>query len=627
MRICLWLFLVFVAACNGYTTQQTLDADFLVVDKTPVDLLSPANKNILTGNPNFFWTKRDGSLSYLLEISTIADFTRLIISKNLVDSTYSLNSGDLIGITQLDKASYYWRVTTKYSDRAVVSGTAVFHYLEDSIVYADSASVASDQVGNKTSPFKSIQAAIESANTRRGGTTTIAMDIRVAKGTYTESIRLRPGISLRGGYDSNTWNRNISSNVSQIIAPSDIAIRGDSTITTSFTSNTVVEGFYIRGGSTNATNIAIDLIISSPTITGNTIVGSNSSVASTNYGIRTSTSGCSPLITQNNITGGTGVTASTFYGISVASSSSPTISGNTITGGAGTSVNGGIGVSASTAPTISNNTIVGTTNGGSGSTNVGINASAGNPIISGNTISGGTGVGSYYGILNQGGANSTITNNIIFGGQGSGTVYGIYNTVSTATILNNTINGGISGTVLAISMANGATTTIKNNIIFNLNSAGGGFGTCIDEAAAGNDPASVQNNNLFGCTTLYNDSTSGIMNFVCSATGNFHTAAACGGTALASPVAAGNTNITNAGPLFLSINGADGNIATLTDNDWHLNSSVAGNCDVRGGGLTLTPTITLDRDGLLRSTGNPSGGCIPGNVGATGWSIGAYESN
>lgn len=88
----------------------------------------------------------------------------------------------------------------------------------------------------------------------------------------------------------------------------------------------------------------------------------------------------------------------------------------------------------------------------------------------------------------------------------------------------------------------------------------------------------------------------------------------------------GNISIDNTGnQLFLNINGPDGNIATMSDNDWHLTTNAA-ICDVRGGGLTISG-IALDKDGVTRTTGNPSGGCVPANTGATGWSMGAYESN
>lgn len=615
--------LVFVLAagyssCQFYTTNQELNADFISKDKSPVTLISPPNKSAMDKLPTFSWTKRSGVIRYRLTLSATADFSKIVLETKVRTPSYVVNNADLIGLTQLDAFSYYWRITAEYSDLEISSDSAVFHLMDEKNNYVDGSTATTDQIGNKSFPYKTVQAAIENAVIRRIDSTT-PMNVRIAKGTYVEALTLRPGVSLRGGYEASLWTRDIQQNISTLAAPTDCAIIGDSTITGSFTNTTLIEGFTIKGGLIGSANCAFDLVSSSPQITNNIIIASNGTLSTTNTAIRVNGLGASPLISGNTISGGTDTLGSN-TGIVAGSGSTPTITNNVISGGLSNAV--GILTGGSAAPIITYNTITGYT-GALAVSGTGISNGVATPIIIGNNILGGTASGT--GILNSGGTTATIANNLIFGG--TGTSRGIDNQTSTATIVNNTIGGGLGAGSFAISMQFGATTSISNNIIFNLTNAGASVGTCISEAAAGNNPTAVQNNNFVGCTTFYADSTLGNLNFVCPATGNLHSAAACGGSASNTPTASGNTNITNAGnQLFVNINGADGLLNTLADNDWHLttNGSI---CDVRGGGLSLTGVTLIDRDGLSRTTGNPSGGCAPANVASTGWSMGAYESN
>lgn len=157
-----------------------------------------------------------------------------------------------------------------------------------------------------------------------------------------------------------------------------------------------------------------------------------------------------------------------------------------------------------------------------------------------------------------------------------------------------------------------------------------GSGVCIEEFTNNTtDPVAVENNNVFGCATLYQNNNGGIlaMNNICAATGNFWTGAGCTGTQLTTPRGSGNISVNNAAPLLLNINGTDGNVNTLADNDWRLGSA-AGNCNVRGGGMDLSVSFTTDRDLISRTLTIPlSGPCTPTNANASGWSIGAYESD
>jgi hypothetical protein len=365
-----------------------------------------------------------------------------------------------------------------------------------------------------------------------------------------------------------------------------------------------ITGNTINLGNTNsANNYCILNNASATTVQNNTL---NTGVNSTTYGIYNSSA--SGTISGNTVTTGTGGTNTGIYN----TAASPTITANTLTITAANTTYG-IHNTLNSSPTISNNNI----RGGAGvSNNYGIyNHLSSNATISGNLIVGATATGPGYGIFNVTSA-PTISNNMILGGAGSNN-YGIYhNTSSAAYIYNNTINGGSAGnTAYGLYISNGSTPTIRNNVIL---ASGATSRYCIFEADATSDPIHVENNNLFGCITEFyrDEGSTSVTNLITSVS-----------TSASNTLQNfGNVNIDNTGnQLFVNINGVDGNIITLADNDWNLTTNAA-ICNVRGGGLTIAG-ITLDRAGSTRTTGNPSGGCTPTNAGQTGWSMGAYESD
>ena len=556
--------LIFLS-CSGYSTTQLLNAEFVTVNKdlSPIDLLAPSDKSVSTKNPKLVWSRRAGAISYSVEMSAQSDFSSLLLKKSTTETSYSLNNGDLISITTLDSFSYYWRVKAIYADQQVTSESFLFHVLDDTIVYVSSASTASDQVGNRSAPFKKIQSGIEAADTKRNGVATTPMFVYVAGGSYTEEVNLKPGISIYGGYSSTDWSRNTTSNVTALTGPTEIGLRSSGTVTTAFRSTTVVDGLDISGGSGSTNSIAVQLDPgASPTITNNILRGKAGNVYS--YGVRTSDAcPCSPIISNNTILGGNA--PNTNYGIYIWSATSPiSINNNIISGGtAGTSQ--GLSLKNSTAVTISNNVIM----GGSGTTN-----------------------------------------------------YAIYLSTSSPTVFNNTINGGTTGSVFAIYMTDTSNSAnLRNNILFNST----GTGSCIHEAIGGMTPSAVQANNFFGCPTFYQDNVTGA---VTNLTTSVITGAGTNTLAFF-----GNTNIDNATPtagqLFVDIDGADNNLATIADNDWHLaDPGAATTCNILFGGQNLSGTLTTDRDAILRTATLPSVAPCSGNVtnGGTGWSMGAYEN-
>jgi hypothetical protein len=81
----------------------------------------------------------------------------------------------------------------------------------------------------------------------------------------------------------------------------------------------------------------------------------------------------------------------------------------------------------------------------------------------------------------------------------------------------------------------------------------------------------------------------------------------------------GNVDINSA--FFTSINGSDGDFATIDDNDWSLTASTP--WEVREGGKCLGPDINTDI--TLSKWRTPNWDAINGCQADIGWSIGAYE--
>lgn len=245
-------------------------------------------------------------------------------------------------------------------------------------------------------PKLTIKSAIDSV------VTTVGTDIRVAEGTYTESVIVKKGVSLFGGYSASNWaNRNISLYPVNIAASTPTAV----SFTVDADSAVIVDGFIIVGGS-GTTSYGIDISKATPSITNNIISGGS---GDTSYGIFVL--GTSPKIESNTISGGSGGKS---YGIANVILEPVNISDT--------------GTPAS--PVIINNSIRG------GSVN--------------NTES--------YGIYNEG-ALPVIKNNTIDGGFGD-SAYGIYNASGTLTLKDDGWGGTTANTY------QGSMPDIRNNIVF-----------------------------------------------------------------------------------------------------------------------------------------------------------------
>jgi hypothetical protein len=281
---------------------------------------------------------------------------------------------------------------------------------------------------------------------------------------------------------------------------------------------------------------------------------------------------------------------------------------NTIDGGDPSDPAGGAtGININSgSPTIRRNTVQ--------ASSIGISADTTTALIERNTISI-VGAGPTASSTGVSISNSTLNlvNNTISGGGGN-TSMGIQNFQSAANIRNNTINGGTALYVHGIRIWNASSApgpVIQNNIVF---SGGTIESHCISELNADSDASVLQSNDLFGCATaLYMDFVDGTgcaTNDLCI-TNIADVNVAANTTQGAAGSAAGNVSLD---PQFADIDGADNDITTMDDNNWHF--SAGSPASVTAGGLNGIDqgwSFTTDKDGVTR----PASG--------TPWAIGAYE--
>jgi parallel beta-helix repeat protein len=242
-------------------------------------------------------------------------------------------------------------------------------------------------------------------------------------------------------------NNTISFNT--VTGVTDSGIYLDSSTNNTVANNTLTgcaHGIYLDSSNNNTVanntltggNSGIELSSStSNTVANNTVTGAYD-------GIYISSSSSSNTISSNTITG------CTTYGIELSSSTSNTVANNTVTGGTS-----GIYLSSSSSSnTISFNTITGCTLG------IELYSSTSSNIVSNNTITSST----TYGIDLYSSSSNTVANNTL-----TGCTYGIFLYSSTNnTVANNTITGGGYGTYLSSSTNN----TVSFNTVTGVTDSG-----------------------------------------------------------------------------------------------------------------------------------------------------------
>jgi len=272
------------------------------------------------------------------------------------------------------------------------------------------------------------------------------------------------------------------------------------------------------------------------------------------------------------------------------------------------------------SPTLNNNWIYGpdtSSQFGSGAVWIAL----ANPILSNNRIFGGNGL-LVAGVISDYGAEPYIYNNEIHGGNSTSSTFGIVVRSSFPTVRNNTIYSGSGSTVAASIVIQAESTApfsqpaIDNNLIFSTDTPAS---SCIAETLTdmmGGDPlpASLRNNNLFACQTMYIDTAGGCPGDADGDNSN----ATCALEELnvlpnITNGVGGNISVL---PDFVDIDGIDNDINTMDDNDWRLAPGTPST--ITGGGLNGADQIPVwnfnnDADGRSR----PASGAP--------WAIGAYE--
>lgn len=216
-----------------------------------------------------------------------------------------------------------------------------------------SAGMDSPGAGSPEQPCRTIQYAIDSAAS--------PTPVHVAAGTYDESVVLRPGFSLLGGYDAADWgarevlDREQPRFKTSVRAALNIAL----TVGEGVDERSLIEGLTLQGGLDTMDHHSYGIYLydgGSPVIRFNTVHGGQGDTHSYGIGFY----GSDAQVVANTIHGGRGELT---YGIIVGNGSAPLIAANAISGDQATDTSYGVVVN-NAAPLIAGNTIDGGSAGG-----------------------------------------------------------------------------------------------------------------------------------------------------------------------------------------------------------------------------------------------------------------------
>lgn len=413
--------------------------------------------------------------------------------------------------------------------------------------------------------------------------------VALASGTYSISsaINLIENVSIYGGYSSSDWSRNAEAYES--------IIRDTTVYPTSGIPNSAIKA---SAGITNATLINGIVV---ETGRGSWATGiqclSASGLKIENCIIRSRTDGSDKNFDQQ-------------FGIHLNNSDNIVIQNCKITlgdteKGAGASIwTVGIGIVGTVRAVIN-----------------------GNLIINGRAILNGTSTTNAYGInaFAPSNASLTIINNLISSGISQyGPSYGIRiyaDPAGTYKIQNNSIlalnpgTSNTSGACIRLGTTSGTTENVENNILI----AFGFPDTDCIVTAADCLPESVKNN-LFYLDTA-NNNNSFYDNSTLPTTKNLTTPVTTLGNLTLLDLGNITENIYN---YFADFDGADNDVTSLSDNDWHIVKDINTPMNLLYGGLDLSSSILFDFDGNSRTNLNALKAT---NAGAGGFTLGAFEED
>lgn len=284
---------------------------------------------------------------------------------------------------------------------------------ETGIAYVSCERGNDDWPATRQEPKKSIQEAIALVSRVRG-----TGAVHVAEGLYSPEapVVVVDGISLYGGFDAGTWERDPALHQTVVAARFDYSLY----IAGGISRDTVIDGFVIQASGEQAAHWAVYCFNASPTITGNVLQGGASddyvSAVRIKYG--------SPLLEGNTIHGGSSSWSAGVY----ASDASPEIIANTILPGAAGGTACGVCCAGSSHPVLRNNVI----RGGSGAYAAGVLIfDTTEARLESNTIVAGKGSTVSAAVYN-GAPGTSLVNNILAADPASGQALGIHTELSCA---------------------------------------------------------------------------------------------------------------------------------------------------------------------------------------------------
>ncbi|GAB4432523.1 MAG: hypothetical protein OHK0011_15410 [Turneriella sp.] len=370
------LILLAVLGCGQTTREDLLAGNFGNVDRSPPKPITPDDFRVKGTSSILSWSASAGASRYTVDIAQDASFSQPMAGSPFVSNEASLE------VAFADANTYFWRVRANTTEAGRFSDIRKVHVLGGAMrVFCPSTTATcsnAGRYGTKNFPYEVIKDTLAEA---KGSGVAVHVAARSGGGAnlfYAERITLLEGVSILGGYDGMSWQRDVIANKTEIRHDSDRVLIGDFLAGTADYS---IDGFTITSSATSGSPAVIYLqnVSASLTISGNTIQAStaaNSPVAISNVS-------SSPKILRNAIFGGTG--ASTSVAISNTSGSNPLIANNTIFGGAATIVTTvGISHSWGSSSTILNNTISGGT--GNPSYAISIQDTASHPIVENNIL-------------------------------------------------------------------------------------------------------------------------------------------------------------------------------------------------------------------------------------------------
>jgi hypothetical protein len=245
-----YILLFLLVQCNGTTTQQLLDGDFIATNSKRIVLVSPLSGQLIVAqSQTFLWTSINGAGKYQIQIAKDSAFDQVVLDRIVTENYFTLSSTDTTA--QLASSNYHWRVRVAYLKNNLESDVFTFGFLPVAAdggftLYVNGASAVTPLQGTQTNPYTTISGAVAAASSIRVGDTTKPVQIRVASGTYPEYFTLRGGMSLYGGYAASNWNRSVTTNQTILEPPASgaSALRVDEETTLTLRSSTVVDGFY-----------------------------------------------------------------------------------------------------------------------------------------------------------------------------------------------------------------------------------------------------------------------------------------------------------------------------------------------------------------------------------------------